>query len=144
MQFLIQGLFFQNRQVLGLACSVEGNAAVLYSGLFQFMFAGLIWTDKQSALYELTGDMLDHFGRSRLSEVQVTDLEVKFTKRYKGREDDIFYTFKVRDGDSWVGEYRGDRVGSGTSRCIITEVPDSFFEPQSVMALLGRGTAHKW
>lgn len=144
-QFLIQGLFFQNQQYMELACvPKEGVVAVIHEGLFQYMYAGLIWTDERQVLGGLKGEMQDQFGHSRLSRIQVSDLEISFTKKYDRRDDEILYKFRIKDGNSWIGEYNGDMVGSGTSRCIITEVPDSFFDGQDLARKLGRGTAHSW
>lgn len=144
-QFLVQGLFFQNQQYMGLAYApIDGLIATINEDLFQFMYAGLIWTDERHALGGLKGEMQDHFGRSRLSEIRVSDTVVSFTKKYERRDDEILYTFKIKDGNSWIGEYNGDAVGSGTSRCIITEVPNSFFSGQVLAEKLNRGTSHSW
>ncbi len=63
---------------------------------------------------------------------------------YERREDTIRYHFKVRDGDTWVGEYEGDACGKGISRCVLTRVEDEFFQAESIMAKLGRTTPHQW
>jgi hypothetical protein len=107
---LIQGMFFQ------------GVGGVLH----QTMYAGVIFSEKG----RLAGNLRDFYGDSVLSLVLISPKEIQFTKKYAGREDLIHYTFKRRtENGIWVGEYTGDRVGKGISKCVITEIADSFFSP---------------
>lgn len=145
MPFLIQGIFFQNQQWLGLGVrQIEGVIAVVHSGLCQFIYAGVMWQDPEHVMGGLTGHMQDACGNSALSDIYVSEFEVRFTKKYERRKDVIRYTFKVRDGQTWVGEYEGEACGKGISRCLITEVGEEFFQPESIMTKLGRTKAHEW
>jgi hypothetical protein len=145
MPYLIQGLFFQNRQWLGLGYKpADGVVAVIRNGLCQFMYAGAIWQDPAHVMGGLTGHMLDTFGNSILSDIYIDDGVIRFKKKYDSRPDTIQYVFEKKDGNSWVGEYTGSAVGKGISRCVLTEVSDEFFLPDSIMTLLGKGSAHAW
>jgi hypothetical protein len=104
------------------------------------MYAGAIWQDSGG----LTGCMQDAFGKSELSEIVISDTEVRFVKTYEGRQRPIRYLFRKKDGNTWVGDYRGEGVGVGVSRCLVTEVDDECFVSESITKLLGRKKAHVW
>lgn len=107
---LIQGVFFQ--PIGGI--------------LHQTMYAGLIFSEGG----RLKGAMQDHYGDSELSLILLSANEVQFTKQYVGRGDFIHYTFKRRtEGGMWIGEFAGDQVGKGVSKCVITETVDELFSP---------------
>lgn len=88
--------------------------------------------------------MQDTFGASLLMNIRITEDEVRFIKKYEQRADHIHYTFAKKDRNSWIGEFTGERCGTGISRCVITEVPEEFFDPRALMQALGRDTAHQW
>jgi hypothetical protein len=75
---------------------------------------------------KLTGTMVDHAGESDIVDIQLTEDTLSFSKLYLGREDCIDYTFKKQLDGTWEGEYVGDAVGRGKSRCVLTPVPDDF------------------
>ncbi|MEK9131715.1 MAG: hypothetical protein AAB447_02275 [Patescibacteria group bacterium] len=142
--FLIQGVFFQNRQYLGLACvPIEGAVVTINEGLFQTMFAGIIFSDQRQSRNNLRGYMLDTCGESVLKDISVSDREVSFTKHYDRRKDIIKYSFTVKHGNTWIGQYSGDAVGVGLARCMITEVDDDFLLPNIPAELLDK-PAHMW
>lgn len=144
-QLFIQGLFFQNRQAVELACTPkDGVVAMLRRGLFRYAYSGILWDDETSSMGGLVGHMQDVFGGSRLSDARADAIEVSFTKRYDNRSDDIRYAFKVSEGGVWFGGYEGDLVGSGVSICVVAEVPEHLIGVQAILAKLGRGTAHEW
>lgn len=129
-QYLIQGFFFQNISQLSFYdnwSSPDGFSVFIKSGLFKFMYAGIIFTNPE-AKTELIGEMSDHFGKSKLFEIIVTDKVATFIKKYDCRNDLIKYCFK-RDGNIWTGEYSGKATGKGGAKCIITEVPKDLFLP---------------
>ncbi|MEK7135989.1 MAG: hypothetical protein AAB821_00135 [Patescibacteria group bacterium] len=144
MPLLIQGLFFQNYLGLGLGVSPEGPIAVIRSGLGRFMYSGVIWQDPEYPHDGFVGQMWDNYGASELSDVLVYEDEVGFTKKYERRADLIRYTFRVRESQTWFGEYEGKACGKGTSSCILTDVPDGFFQPEFIMGKLGLIEAHRW
>jgi hypothetical protein len=148
MAWLIQGIFFQTQEGLRLGYGTEhGMGLYVSKGIYQFPYAGAAWMD-DGPMPDLTGRMSDDFGYSELFDIHISEDEVRFSKNYKDRpagpQHHIHYVFKIRDGNSWVGEYTGERCGTGISRCFITEVPDEFFQPEPIIALLGRDNAHTW
>lgn len=143
MIFLIQGCFFQNQTWLGIGMSTEGCVATLERGLIWDMYAGIIRPNPNFPP-QLIGGMVDHYGESTLSDVEVSNIQVGFVKKYDRRQDTIRYLFKVKDGNTWVGEYSGEAVGRGLSRCIITQVDDSFNDPFALRKVLGSDVIHSW
>ena len=143
--FLIQGVFFQNQEWLGTRMvPIEGMVAVIERGLIYDMYAGIIRVDPENP-WRFVGGMNDHYGESTLSDIVFVDgVELSFSKKYNRRQDKIHYSFKVKDGNTWAGEYSGEIVGKGLSRCIVTEVDDSFNDPRNLMKLLDSKTVHTW
>ena len=93
MIWLIQGIFFQNQSWLDVRCvPIEGNVAVIVKGLIQTIFSGAIYPDGKDVSHTLVGQMFDHYGYAVLTDVLVSDDEVRFTKRYERRQDTILYT----------------------------------------------------
>jgi hypothetical protein len=143
--FLIQGVFFQNQEWLGVRMvPIEGMVAVIEGGLIYDMYAGIIRVDPENP-GRFVGGMNDHYGESNLSEIIFVDgVKLSFSKKYDRRQDKIRYSFKAKDGVTWIGVYVGEVVGKGLSRCVITEVEDSFNDPKNLMKLLGSKSAHTW
>ncbi|MFA5358529.1 MAG: hypothetical protein WC310_01750 [Patescibacteria group bacterium] len=128
--YLIQGFFFQDQERLGLAMSSEakGAVAVVNSGLCRFMYAGVIYPAENETANEYVGQMFDHFGDAALSDIKLSADQLEFVKKYNHRNDLIDYIFLKRNG-IWVGSYSGSVVGQGSAKCVITEVPQDFFQP---------------
>lgn len=142
--FLIQGVFFQIQEQIGLRMvAIEGMVPVIERGLIFDMYAGVIFSNPDFPP-QFLGGMFDHYGESVLSDIEVNDMQIRFKKQYTHRRDEISYTFKVKDGNTWAGEYSGEAVGNGLSRCVITEVDDSFNDPKGLMKLMGSKAAHTW
>ncbi len=122
---MVQGFFFQERSLLGIAfVPIDGAIAVLNQELVRDMFAGIVGQDEFSD--ELTGSLVDAFGHSILSNVVMTETEFSFDKQYVDRYDLIHYAFR-REGDLWVGGYSNERTGEGSANCIITPIPERMF-----------------
>ena len=141
MAFWIQGLFFQNAMRLDVQHRSEtegGIGAMLFETFSQYMYHGAIWQDRDSAEPRLVGSLEDHFGTSELSNIERDDRHFAFTKRYESRDDEIRYMFDERQGLTWIGRWSGKAVGNGISRCLITEIPDEFFTPDSIRYALSR------
>jgi hypothetical protein len=107
--FLINGVFFQN-----------------IGGPSPFTFFGVIKTDGDAG----DGEMRDNFGTAIITDVVLTAEELCFTKRYAHRTDQIKYRFRHHAG-MWVGSYQGRETGEDEARCILTEVPETFFQPSA-------------
>jgi hypothetical protein len=145
MPFLIQGLFFQDRQWLGVGNRPgDGVVAIFHSGLCRHMFAGAVWQDPERVQGVLTGTMHDAFGDSILTDIRIDESEVSYSKMYlrRGGGNFIHYTFRKRKGLEWVGEFNGVDCGNGISTCLVTEVGDDFFQVESILSILNRDRAY--
>jgi len=124
--WLIQGVFFQNQSWLGIAMKpIEGAVAVINRALCQFQFSGIIELATEDNLGQ--GILNDVFGTADLTSVSISDTHLFFKKRYAQRDDAIDYQFSIQPDGTWAGEYRGERVGSGKTRCVLTPVTKEFF-----------------
>ena len=136
----INGVFFQNREQLEIGEDPScGTAVFIHKDLFRYVYAGVIWTEPSGGL---RGLVQDAFGEAELSHITISDTEISFTKKYFKRDYYIEYFFRIRNGNTWVGDYKGVATGNGISRCILTEIEDEFFLPQPILKLLGRTKAH--
>ena len=123
--YLVQGLYFQRRQLLGLGMHpTMGEVATLYPGVIRDMFAGVVWWDDIAD--EWQGSLQDPAGYSNLTDIQRDTEMFSFDKHYERRNDVIHYEFALV-GDPWIGTYEGPAVGSGYANCILTPVPKEMF-----------------
>lgn len=69
------------------------------------------------------GMMVDMFGDSELSEIELTPEKLTFTKIYRHRNDKIFYCLEKdpEKNSVWRGDYDGVETGSNKAICLITE-----------------------
>jgi hypothetical protein len=144
--YAIQGVFFQNQEWLSTAfLPGEGLSPVIKTGLIYTIYSGVISINPENPA-QLVGGIIDHYGESILTDIIIVEgssaAEISFTKKYVKRPDLIRYTFKIRDGVTWVGRFDGPKVGSGVSRCLLTLIPEDFFSPEQCVRLLGRENAH--
>ena len=140
MQLTISGMFFQENLLPDLGFGSEGLAVYLKKVRLQTFFSGLAYDDLESAMPQLVGSMMDHYGKSGLTEVMY-DPEASnfcFVKQHEGREDKIRYTFSRKEKGVWVGQYKGDLTGSGIAWCTTAETEDSFFNPEHLAGILDR------
>ena len=156
MAFLIQGLFYQNKMGLYVEHSSRtgslGPRIMIHENLNQYMYAGAMWLDPDARVQILVGIVYDVFGHALLSNIEMSKEAFSFTKSYASRplphqdeeQPPINYSFRIRDGQSWVGEYSGRDTGTGVTRCILTEVPEDFFSPDPLLPLLGRDRPFDW
>jgi hypothetical protein len=135
MTYTISGLFFQDRHDLNIAYRAQiGTCVVMNKTLGQYMFVGAFWHDG----IKLAGFIQDAFGFADISKIIITESEVSFEKIYEGRTDVIKYRFTRRVDETWAGEYNGELTGNGVASCLLMEVPATFFDPGSMMKLLGK------
>ena len=130
--YFIQGIFFQDNQWLTVAYESEGAIAVIRSGLCRFMFSGVIELDPEAVLGTYIGRINDSFGEAELTNIQLSETRLHFTKKYGKRTDTIEYNFRRQDDGAWCGEYDGEQSGRGSARCMLTPVPVSLFAPTTV------------
>ena len=103
---LMQGVFFQRQDHLGLGHNAEGDLRVFVrSGMCRYMYSGVIFPDPDSVVGRLIGEMFDNFGQSILSDIQMSLDELRFVKKYNDRKDIIRYRFH-RQGPLCVGGIR--------------------------------------
>ncbi|KKP89190.1 MAG: hypothetical protein UR93_C0001G0022 [Berkelbacteria bacterium GW2011_GWA2_35_9] len=127
---LIQGFFFQNYQSLELGFGLEGSEMMIREGLCRFMFYGVIIPSSPQTPNILKGEMNDRFGESLLTDIVILPDKVSFTKQYHQDKRTLSYNFTLQEGNDriWVGRFSSS-FANGDAKCIITEVPISFFEP---------------
>lgn len=132
--FLIQGLFFANDYIMGISHDPEiGERATINQAMFRTMFAGVIRFSEDYPGGE--GALLDHYGTSILSEVELTDDKLSFKKRYDHRRDIILYELN-KSGDCWAGSYSGNAVGTGAVKCQLLPIGEDFFMPTGLERFL--------
>jgi hypothetical protein len=128
--FLIQGLFFTKDYIMRIGLDAEiGERVLLQPAMFRTMFSGIIKLPKDSIGGE--GALMDVFGNSILTEVNLSDESFSFVKKYDRRNDIIQYKFQ-REGEFWVGNYSGPAVGKGAVRCILLPINKTFFGPKGL------------
>jgi hypothetical protein len=122
---LIQGVWFQKREGLGLAFDGTGAVPVWQAAMCRFMFAGGFGPADGNPRV-LAGNMTDPAGESELADIRLTGTTLSFVKKYIHRRDLIQYTFRKGKNGTWDGEYSGSACGTGKSRCVLTQIPDEF------------------
>jgi hypothetical protein len=124
---LIQGVFFQDRQFLTTAyLPKESLCPVVGHSRFYSMFAGSLWIDPKEPS-QLIGGLMDEFGDSLLSSVEMSKQSLRFKKKYLRREYVIDYDFVALEGGIWEGKWKSiPSIGEGTARCILTQIPSGF------------------
>ena len=133
-QYLVQGVFFQVRDLLEVAEKPGiGTAVVICGGLCRFLFSGVIERDPEHLRGGYRGHLNDWFGGSELTGILLTETELCFTKKYMKRKDTIQYVFTKQDDGIWIGKYNGAVTGGGFSRCLLTPVTSEFFAPPNTL-----------
>lgn len=128
--FLLQGVFFQDVARLGVSLRSGEAKAVVKTQQEYTLFSGIIQIndDAEETTGEPCGAIMDVYGVADISHLTLTASTFVFGKQYRGRLDMIRYHFS-KVGNEWIGSYKGDRVGTGTARCHLTEVKEEFFTP---------------
>ena len=103
---------------LGIAFT-RGGATVMFSeALGQFLYSGVIWQPASSA-NAFEGLMQDQIGQAELSEIYLSETELRFSKRYLDRHYLIHYVFRNKE------EILG--LVSITISTLVVEQPDVFY-----------------
>lgn len=143
--YAINGVFFQQHQSIGVGYrSGDGAVAVVHEGIYYFTFSGLIGPDPNSVIAELIGRSQDAAGYASLSEIEVHEEEILFTKLYDRRGDAIFYRLRKQEDGTWAGTYAGEEAGTGVVRMVLAKLPDDFLDPQAALRLSNQPTLHEW
>jgi len=126
--YLIQGIIFQNGHVFGTAYKPGlGIASTIHDALIFSMCQGIVGPNPENEEV-LFGTMQDKWGKSEITNFKISEGELTFIKQYKGRPI-INYRFKKNGGNVWHGQYEGVDCGKGESKCILTEIDESFLNP---------------
>lgn len=126
--WLIQGFFCEDRQLHVTRPHPENEAPVMVNArTCQGMFSGVIGPD-ESCPSRLIGRMTDGYGYSFLTEITIGGEEFKFRKKYDGRQDLIYYEFRLVNG-VWIGTYEGKAVERGGATCILTDASKQLLVP---------------
>lgn len=122
MMYIINGVFFQRRNVAGKD-SPDEEIGGTFNGIFNL--------NTQKNLDNCQGRMQDCFGESKLSDIKLIDSSLSFIKLYFDNIGIVKYTFKKKDNGWWEGEYVLSNGFKGSARCIITEISEKFYQPPS-------------
>ena len=98
-------------------------------GVLPFMYAGAIHNFGKNPA-ELTGEMSDHFGDARLTNIRIGSETISFDQEHE-RHDNPFdkkvtFVLECRGPTIWVGRCHM-RGGSVPTRCTITDIEDQSF-----------------
>lgn len=129
MAFFINGIFWQSGMFpyIGHAPGI-GEVVMVGQAQIEAVFTGMIGEriiDGRS-----DGFLHDVYGNSELTDFGITETNMQLTKRYLHRSDEILYDFEKSEGGIWIGRWHGKRVGEGNAKCILTEIPATFFTQQ--------------
>lgn len=121
----ISGTFWQEHDVLGIhTISAKGAVPVVQRGVAPFYFGGQIIGEEDGIL---VGEMFDLHGHATLSDIDLSEDELCFSKHYDKYERNplhqIDYLLRKQEDGSWFGTYtlEAARVG-GPARCYVQEV----------------------
>lgn len=107
---------------------IIGEVVMIGEAQVEAVFSGMIGERIINKISD--GFLVDVYGQSELTDFEVREKNMQFTKRYFHRDDEILYDFKKSEGGVWVGRWHGKRVGEGGTKCILTEIPETFFTQQ--------------
>lgn len=126
--YAIQGVFFQQTWRLGTAIDPEiGIRATIGAQLEFTMFHALLGKDEGDEHF--SGTMNDRYGTAAITNFVLTDIKMSFSKKYLQRNDVINYEFTEQKDGIWYGTYSGGAVGTGTAKCLVNAVDESFVSP---------------
>mgnify|MGYP003522468462 FL=1 len=129
MLFFISGIFWQQGMFPYIGHDSEiGEVVMIDQAQVEAVFTGMI--GKGIIDGRSDGFLHDVYGGSELTDFEVTETHLQFTKRYLRRSDEILYDFEKSEDGIWIGRWHGKRVGEGNAKCILTEIPATFFTRQ--------------
>lgn len=108
--------------------------------IHRFVFTGQIVMHKGVLIGSMSGD----FGEGEISDVELDKTHFNFQVRHYDGDKHFSYSFTQKDELSWLGRWsvrvgadkKSPEIGKGVGRCLVTEVPDSFFQPLPVLVAL--------
>lgn len=124
------GVFFQNKKgIITAHDPIIGTRAFIEETMKRSTFYALLGEEDDRA--DISGMMNDVFGDSEITDFTIDDSTMSYRKRYIHRSDVIEYVFNTKEGNTWYGTWSGPSVGTGTAKCIVTEIDEQFFQPES-------------
>ncbi len=101
---------------MGELYSISGFYEQIFAGTVAF--GGFFFRNNN----KLEGDLLDDAGASAIDGV-ISDTDLQFLKRYKGRKDIIQYVFTRQQNGFWVGRWtqKVETGGNGRAICKINK-----------------------
>lgn len=133
-QYLISGVFFQEQSGFRLrTVAGEGVVAQHCWGIIEHMYIGTIYRDPHHVLGGYAGTVQDTLGQARLTNILISDTELRFEKRYDNKDPHgsvIHYIFNPGPDSIWRGEYSipdaEERI-HGPTNCVLTPITEDFF-----------------
>jgi hypothetical protein len=129
-KFLIQGIIFQDRQDFRIK-GIEGITIDTSNGTgsVKSLFHGtVVFEKKESARHGVCGEFSDRWGKSKISKFLISETQLSFYKTYEKRPA-IEYSFDIQIDGLWYGNYKSPEGISGTAKCYVQTIPDTFFIP---------------
>ena len=126
--YSIQGFIFQEGNIL--AVGIKSGASTSFNlekAMIRAMFNSIVGPSEEENVF--CGNMSDIWGDSEIKDFKINTAELSFTKYYANRPP-IFYSFKKDKSNIWIGGYFGDDCGEGISKCLVSEIDESFFRSE--------------
>ena len=126
--YSIQGFIFQEGNILAIGIkSGSGASFNLEKAMARAVFSSIVGPSEEENVF--CGNMSDIWGDSEIKDFKINTVELSFTKYYANRPP-IFYSFKKGESNTWIGGYSGEDCGKGTSKCLVNEIDESFFQSE--------------
>lgn len=122
---IITGLFFRNRAGFDIEPDTEVESTIIINPeLLRNVFCGVILPEQLNTVCGFTSDA---YGAAEIFKYKDTSTSLSFEKKYHDKDDVIYYLFEHKEGNEWLGTWRGKTVGIGCASCVITPVSDMLF-----------------
>ncbi|HEY5589168.1 MAG TPA: hypothetical protein VIK86_09470 [Candidatus Paceibacterota bacterium] len=123
--YLIQGINFQpGHRNLFLGFRSDPSAKIGLE-MINAMYNGIVEScDSTSELFK--GELRDLWGNAKITNFEISENELKFTKTYEKRPP-IINIFTKKENGVWSGTFEGNDCGTGKTKCTVTEIDNTFF-----------------
>lgn len=106
--------------------AIQGQAAVVTFNN-RHLFCGVIVVNGDNSINEEFSVLYDKNGTAKLFG-EMKEGNIYFVKCYDRRDDTIEYVAKLnQESLCWEGEFTGSAVGPGTTKFVLTELPEDLF-----------------
>jgi hypothetical protein len=122
--FFVNGWFLQEGARINLN-PVNGFPEIYDGSERLWMFHG-VFNFKDN---DFEGAIHDHCGHATATNGHFDGRKMVFTKQYLHRKDKIQYEFtRFGETDVFVGTYKGNHVGKGECRLVLSNAPEGLFD----------------